>query len=35
MLEWCRRGSALSRVAAVDVTWENYTGEFSAFAIRR
>lgn len=35
MLEWCRRGSALSRVDAVEVAWEACTGEFAAFAIRR
>jgi acylphosphatase len=35
MLEWCRRGSALSRVDAVEVAWEACTGEFVAFAIRR
>jgi acylphosphatase len=35
MLAWCRRGSALSCVEAVEVSWEDYTGEFTAFAIRR
>jgi acylphosphatase len=35
MLDWCRRGSAPSRVAAVDVDWEEPTGEFATFAILR
>jgi acylphosphatase len=33
MLAWCRRGPALARVAAVDVTWEDYRGEFKEFII--
>lgn len=33
MLGWCRRGPALARVDAVDVTWETYTGEYSDFRI--
>lgn len=35
MLAWCRRGSALSRVEAVDLAWETFTGEFTGFAILR
>ncbi len=35
MVAWCRRGSALSRVDALVVNWADYTGEFTAFGIRR
>ncbi len=33
MLEWCRKGPPRSLVEKTDVTWENYTGEFSQFRI--
>jgi len=32
-LEWCKEGPAHARVSAVNVDWENYTGEFTAFDI--
>jgi acylphosphatase len=35
MLAWCRRGPALARVTAVDVTWEDYGGDLSEFRILR
>lgn len=35
MVAWCRRGSTLSRVDAVEVNWGDYTGEFTGFGIRR
>jgi acylphosphatase len=35
MLAWCRRGPALARVTAVDVSWEDYSGEFAGFRIVR
>ncbi len=33
MIEWCHGGSPLSRVKAVDILDEPYTGEFDTFAI--
>jgi len=33
MVDWCRRGPVLARVTAVDVTWEDYRGEFTDFRI--
>jgi acylphosphatase len=33
VLEWCKEGPAHARVFAVNVDWENYTGEFTAFDI--
>jgi acylphosphatase len=33
MLGWCRRGPALARVTAVEVTWEDYRGEFAKFSV--
>jgi acylphosphatase len=35
MLAWCRRGPALARVTAVDVTWEDYRGDLAEFRILR
>ncbi len=35
MLAWCRRGPALARVTAVDVTWEDYLGDLAEFRILR
>jgi acylphosphatase len=35
MLAWCRRGPALARVTAVDVTWEDYGGDLAGFRILR
>ena len=33
MIEWCYNGSPLSRVEAVDIHEESYTGEFDTFQI--
>ncbi len=33
MIEWCKSGSSQARVENVDVDWEGYTGEFSAFDV--
>ncbi len=33
MIEWCKSGSSQARVDNVDVDWETYTGEFSAFEV--
>jgi acylphosphatase len=33
MIDWCRKGSSLSRVISVDVKREEYTGEFENFEI--
>ena len=35
VLEWCKRGPALAIVGSVDVTWQDYAGEFDSFDIRR
>jgi acylphosphatase len=34
LVEFCRQGPPGAEVAKVDVTWENYTGEFGSFEIR-
>jgi len=34
LIEFCRRGPAGARVTNVEVTWEDYTGEFKSFSIR-
>jgi acylphosphatase len=33
VVEWCHQGPAASKVDAVDVRYEAYTGEFSDFVI--
>jgi acylphosphatase len=33
MLQWCRCGPALARVDTVDISWENFAGEFAGFRI--
>ena len=33
MIEWCKSGSSQARVDNVDVDWETYKGEFSAFEV--
>ncbi len=33
-IEWCKRGPRLARVDNVEVTWEEYKGEFKDFKIR-
>ncbi len=34
MIQWCWRGSPLSRVNDVKVEWEEFKGEFETFGIR-
>lgn len=34
LVEFCRRGPPGARVARVDVSWGDYTGEFRGFRIR-
>lgn len=34
LLEYCRRGTKLSKVVNVEVLWKTYTGEFNRFQIR-
>jgi acylphosphatase len=34
LVEFCKRGPPSARVAATEVTWEPYTGEFNDFEIR-
>ncbi|NWF87445.1 acylphosphatase [Candidatus Bathyarchaeota archaeon] len=34
LLEFCRHGPPGAKVIKVDVTWENYAGEFRSFEIR-
>ncbi len=34
ILEWCKKGSPHSRVKNVNVTWEEYKGEFAGFDIK-
>lgn len=33
VVEWCRKGPSHSNVSRVDISEENYTGEFSGFDI--
>jgi len=35
LIEWCRRGPPMARVASVEARWEKPTGEFSGFGIAR
>ncbi len=35
LVEFCRSGPSGSRVTKVDVQWEEYTGEYRDFKIRR
>lgn len=34
LLNWCETGPPISRVDNVDVTWQDYRGEFTEFDIR-
>ena len=34
MIDWCRQGPVSARVDAIDVQWEDYTGEFKSFEVR-
>jgi acylphosphatase len=33
MLNWCRQGPGSARVDNIDVSWQDYTGEFKRFDI--
>jgi len=33
IIKWCHRGPSEARVTGVEVTWENYSGEFDDFSI--
>ena len=33
VVQWCRQGPPHARVTAVNVDWQQYTGEFSEFEI--
>ena len=35
LIEFCRKGPSGARVTKVDVQWEEYSGEFKDFKIRR
>lgn len=35
LVAWCRKGSPAARVTEVEVTWEDWRGEFKDFVIRR
>jgi len=35
MIDWCRKGPSAARVDNVDIHWEEPTGEFSHFEIKR
>ena len=32
-LNWCQQGPGMARVDKVDVSWQDYTGEFKSFDI--
>jgi len=33
MVDWCYKGSPFARVEEVEVTWEDYRGEFDSFRV--
>jgi acylphosphatase len=33
VLDWCREGPDYARVEDVDVTWEDFTGDFTKFEV--
>jgi acylphosphatase len=35
LIDFCRRGPTSAQVAKIDVQWEEYSGEFKDFKIRR
>ncbi len=35
VIEWCRKGPPGAVVSGIDISWEDYTGEFTGFTIRR
>ena len=34
LVEFCKSGPPMARVTSVDLTWENYSGEFDGFKIK-
>ena len=34
LIEFCKRGPSGATITNVDLTWENFTGEFDAFKVR-
>jgi acylphosphatase len=34
LVEFCKRGSRYARVTEVEVTWQDYVGEFDSFQVR-
>jgi acylphosphatase len=34
LINWCKTGPPMSRVEKVDVSWQDYEGEFGKFGIR-
>jgi len=34
-IEWCQEGPRGSRVTNIDQTWDDYSGEFSGFEVKR
>jgi len=35
LIDFCKRGPPTARVTKIDVQWEEYTGDFKVFKIRR
>lgn len=35
LVSWCREGPPFSRVEHLDVSWEQFRGEFSSFGVTR
>jgi acylphosphatase len=35
LIDFCRKGPPSARVTEIDVQWEEYSGEFKSFKIRR
>ncbi|KKO21005.1 MAG: acylphosphatase [Candidatus Brocadia sp.] len=33
IVNWCRKGPSGARVEQIDVSWEDFTGEFDAFSV--
>lgn len=33
LVEWCRKGPPMAKVKDVEISWEEYTGEFKDFSI--
>jgi acylphosphatase len=34
MIRWCHQGSPMSQVTGVEVSWQEYTGEFTDFSVK-